>query len=168
LTKSSPVIKYALYTVIFILGLILCGQLIAQLYTIKQLNKVTGKIVKTDVKIASYSSGGRWRKGKPYYSLVITLNNGQSFDLDINNNNWQIENILQKGENVTIFYPTVAYDVLSLNVLEFGSKGSQVELNRHVVYSFAEQTNGAWPFTGIIFAGILVACYRLYGWYHGE
>ncbi|GAC1306163.1 MAG: hypothetical protein NVSMB24_16150 [Mucilaginibacter sp.] len=168
MTQNKAITKYLLYILILILGLILCGQLIAQLYTVRQLNKVNGKVIKTDVAVTSYTKGKRRSLSKPNYSFVITLNNGQFFDFDLNDKNWQIENILQKGDDITIYYPTATYDIFSLNILEFGSKGSQIEFGGKVLYRFTDQKNEAWPFTLLIAAAILVACYRLYGVYNGE
>lgn len=168
--SKIKLITYALYLAIFSLGLILLGELTAQVFSIRQLNKVTGKIIKIEARVTSYSSGSsfRLRRGQPNYSLVITLDNHQYYDFDLSDDEWQIQDILHNDSVVTIYYPTVLYDLLSLNILEFGHKGSQLEYKGHVLYRFNQQKRDSWLFTGLIAALIAVACYRLYGVLHGE
>jgi hypothetical protein len=150
------------------LGVILCAELIAQFFSTQQLTKVTGKIMKIEAVASGSTSDDNWSRGKSSYSLVITLNNGRSCFFDLTSNEWTIQDILQKGNTVTVYYPTVLYDLLSVDILEFGRKGSQLEFNGHVLYNFNQQKRASWPFIGLFAAGMAIACYRLYGVLHGE
>jgi len=146
--------KYMLNLLLWVLGIALCGQLIAQLFTVNQLNKVTGVIMAKEVRVTSYEAG---RRGKQNYSLVITLKNKQTYNIDFNaDRDWSIADQLHINKNITLYNPSFIYNLLSLDCLDFGSRVSQVEANGQVIYSFKTHQNKAWGFITYLIVAMLI------------
>jgi len=149
--------KYIVNLLLWVLGIALCGQLIAQLFTVKQLNKVTGLILAKEVRVTSYDGG---RGGKQNYSLIITLKNKQTYNIDFNtNSDWSIGDQLHINEKVTLYTPSCIYNLLSLDCLDFGSRVSQVEANGEVIYSFKAHQNKAWSFIAYLIVAMLIVVF---------
>ncbi len=146
------------------LSMLLIAQIIAQLFTLAQLSKVTGKVTAKNVHITSYTSGSKFRQGSANYSLIITLDSRQIYNVYLDNENWNISNIIQLGDTVTIYNPTLAYNILSLDFLDYGSRVSQLELRNQVLYSFGQHKRHQLPFICFLLVAILPCYYVLYKW----
>jgi len=156
--------KYIAYFFAALFTILLCGQLLAQLYTVRQLNKVSGKIIYTEQKVTGFGGGGR-KRGEPQYSFIITLDNKQAYYIDLDGDNGNLIDILHKGDNVTIYNPTKLYNLLSLDGLDFERRVSQVEVDNKIVTSFAHHQKKARSLIAILLLGIALCCYFLYDWY---
>jgi len=154
--------KYILFVIIGAFSLLLLGQLTAQLFSVNQLNKASGILIKKENVRDGYSAGGRFRSGKQLYSFVYTLNSGQAFYLDNKDYHWMIDNQLHNGDHITIYYPSRIYRLLAL---DFTSSVCQIEFNNLVLYNFSEQKSAAWPFTALMGIAIAGFSYMLHGWY---
>ncbi|NHA06617.1 hypothetical protein G7092_22605 [Mucilaginibacter sp. HC2] len=146
--------KYIINFLLWGAGIALCGQLIAQLFTVNQLNKVTGIIATKEAEITSYEAG---RKRKPNYSLVVTLKDKQTYNIDFDTDrDWAIADQLRINENITLYNPSFIYNLLSLDCLDFGSRVSQVEANGKIIYSFKAHQSKAWFFIAYLITAILI------------
>jgi hypothetical protein len=137
-SQNGLVKKYILIGFISVFTLLLCGQLIAQFYSVRQLDKVIGKVVSTDIRRAPYA-GGRKSSRSPNYTLFVTLDNGKVYNIKTNDTVRRIDSAITPGKLVTIYNPTTLYNLFSLDILDRGSRVSQVEANNQVWYSFDSQ-----------------------------
>jgi hypothetical protein len=115
-------------TVVFaILTVLFSGQLFSQLYTVDQMNKATGTVVEKEIKVTSSIGGNKIAMAKRVYSLVLTLNNRRTYNIDFNDQNVGMEDAVSKGTKVSIWYPSLTYNILSLEILNYGSRAVQFE-----------------------------------------
>jgi hypothetical protein len=135
--------KYILPYVIGFFVLMLVGQLIGQLFTVKQLNKVSGKIVDLQTKL-TYVSTARTGNRRSY-ALFVTLNNGSVRSIQDEAAQEKLDTLLHVGNDVTIYYPTLLYKILSTG---FVHDVNQLELGNQVVYNFDEQKKENWVLVG--------------------
>ena len=121
------------YIIVFF-SLLLAGQIIVQFINVNQLNKESGKILDLQTKITGY----RRQKSvlgstyKPMYSLVIGLDDLNSYNIENELDRKILGDVLHQGDSVTIYSPTTLIKVLSTG---FFHLVSQIEQNGHVVYS---------------------------------
>ncbi|MEO7215944.1 hypothetical protein [Mucilaginibacter sp.] len=157
--------KYLIDMFIVIIGLLLLMQLAAQLFPVSCLDKVTGVVVDRRVTIGSYRMYHK-RATLPNYSLKVVLNNSTAAcEIEVKDNDPALLTAFRKGDTLTIYSPPAIYQILSLEGLEYGKRASQVEVRQHIVYSFAGHKREAWPFMGVLTAGLLLFCYFLRDWY---
>lgn len=135
---------YALYVMISLFCIILLGQLLVQLFSLKMMHKVSGRVVNKNIQI-SYISEGR-NPRVPVYSLVLTLNDGHSYNVELNEENQDIVQLIYKGGNVNLYFPSALYNVLSLDIVNHGSRALQVEFEGEVLDSFASYQRARVPF----------------------
>jgi len=159
----NPATRSAMIGVFVLLVLLLAFVVIAQLITIKQLDKITGTIINADEELTSYDSGNKG-KGKPNYSLIITLDNRKKYDVELDDSNWGIQNTDYKGQKAVIYTPTIVYNILSLDFIDFGTRVSQFEVNGKVLYSFDNHKRKELPAVGYLLAFLLLYIYQLYRW----
>jgi hypothetical protein len=147
--------KYTLpFLIVFFLFLIV-GQLITQFITVDQLNKVSGNITDIETKITSWSHTRGSSHDTPNYSLVITLDNSQTFKIQDYRYRAILGKILQKGDYVIIYYPTTTLKILSAG---FADDVSQLKRGSQVLYSWKDQQQETW-FLIATFAGLVVFFY---------
>jgi hypothetical protein len=154
--------KYAVAGVFLLLVLLSASLLTAQLFTVRQLVRVSGTIVKTDEELTSYKGG---RRGGGNYSLILTLDNQKNYNVELDDSNWGIQNTDYKGQKAIIYTPTTAYNILSLDFIDFGTRVSQCEVNGQVLYSFDHHQRGNQPIILLILFALTVYCYQLYRWH---
>jgi hypothetical protein len=146
-----------------IFSLLLAGQLIAQLYTVRQLHKVSGKVIGKETKKTGYSSD---KYNRAQYSLILTLDDqqfdSQPYTVDLDKSNWNIDDQISVNDYVTIYCPTTAYNLLSLDCLDFGSRVSQVEKRGQILSSFRHRQNKLWTLSLCLFVAVLLFSYKLY------
>lgn len=165
LTKERFATKYIIYLFIILLSLVLLGQIAAQLFPIRQLNRVEGRLIAKEFKVMGYTSGTRWGGGSPIYSLVLKLDNKQDYNVELNSSNGDMDSFLKIGDKITLYCPSTLYQIVSLDGLDFVSHVSQVDLNNNVLYSFEDQKRAAWKFIALLTLGILLFFYFLNDWY---
>lgn len=142
------------------LSLLILSQLIAQLFTVKQLSVITGKIADKQVSVTSHT--GIRTRGTLNYSLILTLDNRKTYNIDYNlNDDFKLYGILNVGDSVKLYLPTRLYNYLSLDALNYGISVSQVEKNNVIVYSFKKRQRKDWPFIGFLFAAYIPAIWWL-------
>ncbi|GAA3960446.1 hypothetical protein [Mucilaginibacter dorajii] len=161
LPKQKFYSKYVAYSFLGMLTLLLCCQLIAQLYTTNQFHKVTGTLVKKE-RGPAYYTRGRGRIMNKNYAYLITLNNGITYTINLDGNVYPISETLKPGGNVTIYMATGLYNVLSLSVLSQRNCVSQFEYNNVILYSFDYQKQRDVSFIWYLVGAILVFCYVIY------
>jgi hypothetical protein len=118
--------------IIAMLMLIALGQIIAHVYSVNQLIKVSDIVYSKSVKPTSYTGG---KHSYVSYSIKITLRDGYSYFVDYDP---EIDTLIKPGDKATIYLPTTAYNLFSLDFLEYGTRASQLEINGAVVYSFSQ------------------------------
>jgi len=163
-SQNGLVKKYILIGFISFFTILLCGQLVAQFYSVRQLDKVIGKVVSKDIRRAPYA-GGRKSSRSPNYTLFVTLDNGKVYNIKTNDTVKRIDSAITKGKLVTIYNPTTLYNLFSLDILDPGTRVSQVEANNKVCYSFANLQRNNRP--AILFFALAIACFStfLYAYY---
>ena len=158
--SKKHISKLVVHILLIVLSIILCGQFIAQLFTVRQLSKVSGIIITKEVKLTSYTGSSKFKKGGPNYSLVVKLDNQQTYNIDFNtNDDWSLNDRLHVGDHVIIYNPTLIYNLISLDGLDFGSRANQVEVGDKVIYSFKAHQNRAWSFILYLVTAILISVY---------
>ena len=110
-----------------ILTLLFSGQVLSQLFTVNQMDEFTGTVVQKEIKVTSSIGGSSRGKATPIYSLVLTLDNGHTYNIDFNGQNVGMEDAVAKGTKVSVWYPSVAYNILSLGIFNYGSRAVQFE-----------------------------------------
>jgi hypothetical protein len=151
-TYTPPETKYrnAKYIMPYVIGfffLICFLQIVAQFITVDQLNKVSGKLTNMQTVLRSYG-----RRHTPNYALVLTLDNGHEYDITDINAQEHLKQLLHVNEQVTIYYPTTLYKVLSTG---FALPVSQVQVEEGVLYEFWGQKQQA---RLLIVMSIIIAC----------
>ena len=145
--------KYVLPYVIGIFTSLLIGQIAGEFFTVKQLNKVSGKITNLETKAVSMS-GRRGRfSNRLNYALIITLNNNIPYYIEDDSARKELTILLHKGDDITIYYPTILFKILNAG---FVHSVNQIERNGQVVYSFDKQKemNYAVIFVFALFIGV--------------
>ena len=145
LPKKTALGKYFLIFLITTFIIMLCGQLIAQLFTVRQFDKVTGTVVKREIRQTSYSAGNRFKNGDANYSLIVTLDNGHAYNIDLDQYSTVEENI-KKTDKISIYNPTLIYNILSLDILDSDGSVLQVELDNNIILNFDQHKHKAWSF----------------------
>jgi hypothetical protein len=141
--------------IIAFFSLLLVGQIIIQFTTVNQFKKESGRILDLQTKITGY----RRQKSvlgstyKPMYSLVIGLDDLNSYNVENEADRKMLGGILHKGDSVTIYSPTTLIKVLSTG---FFHPVSQIEQNGHVVYSFDEVKKENYVIIGLYTGFILL------------
>jgi hypothetical protein len=151
--------KALCYFMIAILFIIMLGQIIAHGFNVKQFNRVDGKILKISVEVTSYTLGSRFLAGGPINSYVLRLQSGQTYNVDYNSS-W--DGIIKVGKHVTIYMPTTSYNILSLDILDYGTRAYQVEMDGFVLLNFEENRPALWKPITYCIAGMMVFIYLLY------
>jgi hypothetical protein len=152
--------KYTLpFLIVFFLFLIV-GQLITQFITVNQLNKVSGSITDIETKITSWSHNRGSSHNTPNYSLVITLDNSQTFKIQDDRYRTTLGKVLQKDDYIIIYYPTTTLKILSAG---FARDVSQLERGNQVLYSWKDQQQETW-FLIAIFTGVIIFFYWMKGY----
>jgi hypothetical protein len=166
-TQTGLFKKHVLIGLISFFAFLLFCQLIAQLYTIRQLDKVSGKVVSTGQGRTSYTSGsgGRYSKGSPNYSIFVELDNGKSYNIETNDAKPGIAGAVTQGKQVTIYNPTILYNILSLDIIDPGDRVSQVEADNQVWYSFDQHQHKNRGFIYFFAGAVLLFSYFLYDYY---
>ncbi|TSD63023.1 hypothetical protein FFF34_018925 [Inquilinus sp. KBS0705] len=154
--------KYTIYLFLGLFTVALAGQLTSHLYTINQFSKITGKIIHKQITTTSYTVGGRFTKGRPVNSLIVTLDDLQQYTLQLDDS-WDIDDYLPTGTIVTLYYPTKMYGLLSLDGLEHENYAVQVEANNKTLYSFKQ--NQTWSAVYYLIFCIGLFYYLLHTWY---
>jgi hypothetical protein len=167
LSKKRFTTKYLLLLVIFLLSMVLTGQLIAQVFTVSQFSRVTGTIIETDVeRTGFYSNGSRFGRNIPIYSLVLRLANRKLYYVSLGDDpDWTIKDMLHKGDRVTIYIPPAIYQVLSLNGLQVGNNVSQLEFNHQVLYGLRQEQQKGRKRIALLVLALLGFMYFLNNWY---
>jgi hypothetical protein len=133
--KNRGYLEIALIFFIVLFCILLAGQIIIHFYDKGNFEKVFGTINTIEYKVTSYSEGGTWKKGQPNYSVVMSLNNGRTYEADLHDGNWLNEYELKRGDQVTIYHPSKFYNLLSLNFLDFGcNRISELDFSNQVFY----------------------------------
>jgi len=138
--------KYTIPFIIFVCALLIIGQLIIQFIPVEQLNKVSGTITGLDTRITSYSHQRSTNTFIPSYSLVITLDNMRSYNLQETAYRNKLGPILHKGDQLTIYYPTTFCKVLSAGFIR---DIAQIQSGNKVFYTWREQQKGNWLLIGM-------------------
>ncbi len=162
LQQLSSVQKYAIAGVFLSLFLLSACVLTAQLFTVRQLVRVNGTIIKTDEELTSYKGG---KHGGGNYSLIITLDNHENYNVELDDSNWGIQNTDYRGQKAIIYTPTTAYNILSLDFIDFGARVSQCEVNGQVLYSFDHHKRSNQPIILFMLFALALYCYQLYRWH---
>ena len=165
ISKSKYAVKYLLYFIISILLVLFFAQLFAQLFTVNQLNKVTGKIIAQHERSTSYTAGTRRSGGSPNYSLILTLDNNQTYYIDLDDSNWGVQNTRYEGNIATIYTPTPLYNILSLDCLNYNNGVSQCEINGVMLYSFKHRKQNNMQFMLYLAIVTIPFGYILFRWY---
>lgn len=155
--------KLSLYLLFSLFSLLLAGQLVAQLYTVNQLNKVSGKVIAKEIEKTGYTGG---KYSKQQYSLVLTLDDHQfetqPYNVDLDGSNQNIDDEIAVNDFVTVYCPTTLYNILSLDCLDFVNRVNQVEKNGRVLSSFRHRQNGLWKFTLCLAIAVSLFGYKIY------
>ena len=159
-TKKTAFGKYLLIILIAAFIIVLCGQLVAQFFTVRQFEKITGTVIKREIRKTSYNAGNRFKNGDANYSLLVTLDNGHIYNIDLDQYSTVEENV-KKGDNINIYIPTLIYNILSLDILESECGVMQVELGSNVVLSFDQHKRKAWSFICYTLIAIAVFFYMM-------
>jgi hypothetical protein len=116
---------------------LLAIQLVAQLFSVNQLTPVIGKIKKMSGEITSYSSAGRWKKGRPNYAVALTLDNGQVYTVEVDDSDQELYYDIAPGISVRLFIITPIYKWMSFDFLITDGNIGQLERSGSVFYSFS-------------------------------
>ena len=164
-SHNGLVKKYILIGFISVFTLLLCGQLIAQFYSVRQLDKVIGKAVSTDIRRIPYTGRESRKSRAPNYSLFVTLDNGKVYNIETSDAVRGIDSAITTGKLVTIYNATTLYNLFSVDILDRGNRVSQVEVNNQVWYSFDSQQRKNRP--AIFFFVLAIAAFSvfLYAYY---
>ncbi|MET3977600.1 hypothetical protein ABIB62_000166 [Mucilaginibacter sp. UYP25] len=150
--------KHAIYFFLIVLITMLLAQLISQLYSVDQLNKITGNVIKVNTAITSYTFGSKNKKSVPVYSHIITFNDDTSYIIP------QSVDVAQ-GDKLILYYPPALYRVLTLDFLDYENYPLQMVVNSSVVINFASHKTRGWKFCLYLLGGIGLFCYLLYDWH---
>ena len=158
LSRSRLLTKYCIYFFLALLTLVLLAQLLSQLYTVNQLKKVSGVVSSFDVEVTSHTAE---RYSKAVYSRIITLQNKTSYSLP------NVSEVV-KGDTVTLYYPPLLYQLLTLNILHYEKYPVQIAVNGSTIMSFSANKLQTWKFIGYILAAMGLFAYFLYDWHRTQ
>ena len=147
--------KYLLPLFMLLLFLLMLGQLSLEFFSIKQLNKVSGKI--TGLRRERIVNDNN-TSDTSEFSLIITLNGTADYKIENEVYAAKLNNALKTGDEITVYYPTQLVNILSAT---FAESVSQIEANGQVLYSFESQKKDNWYIIGVCIVGILI----FYGFY---
>jgi len=153
---------YALGLMISLFGIVLLGQLLTQLFSIQMISKVSGRVVNKKIQ-TSYISEGR-NRNVPVYSLALTLTDGHTYNVELNEENQDIGQLIYKGGKVNLYFPPAFYNVLSLDIINHGSRAVQVEFEGEVLDSFASYQRARIPFILYTTAAIIFFIIMFFIW----
>lgn len=146
LTKQKFNAKYTVPVLLWVLGLVLVGQVIFILMPLSQNNRVSGNIQALNISIISYSTH-RYTKATPNYGLLITLDNGITYDIQDHTVIYNLDASLKLGDHIIIYYPNTTLRVLSAGLAR---DVSQVQRGEQVLYSWKEQQHEEWFVVGFL------------------
>jgi hypothetical protein len=153
--------KIALTFFIALFCILLAGQIIIRCYNTNNFEKTIGTIKTVVYKITSYTGGGTWRAGQPNYSVVISLSNGMTYNADLHDGTWLSNYELKKGDEVTVYYPSKVYNLLSLNFLNYGcNRISELYFRNQAFYKLNHSHDNF--FIIYIIVAIIIFCRMLY------
>ena len=150
LTKQKFNAKYIIPILLWILGLVLVGQVAFILTPLNQNNKVSGNIQALNIGIISYSTH-KYSKATPDYGLLITLDNGVTYKIQDQTVIYDLHTSLKLGDRILIYYPTTTLLVLSAGLAR---DVSQVQRDNQVLYSWQGQQNEEWFIVGLLLLAI--------------
>jgi len=143
--------KYLFPFLIGFFSLLLIGQFYIQFMSVKQLNKVSGKILDLQTMVTGHldNRGIVGRSHRPIYSLAIGLDNLNTYYVEGDTVRQHMQEILHRGDTVTIYYPTTTLKILSVG---FFHPVNQVERNGSILYSFQDQKKDSYVIMGFFIA----------------
>jgi hypothetical protein len=156
LTKQKFNAKYTVPLLLWFLGLVLVGQLVFIFMPLKQNNEASGNIVALKIGILSYTSARFSNHSTPNYGLLITLDNGVTYDIENKSISYKVNASLKVGDYVVIYYPTKTINILSGGL---ASDISQLQKGNQVLYGWKEQQRQEW----LVVLFILVSMGLFYG-----
>jgi len=159
LTKQKFNAKYTVPVLLWVLGLVLFGQVVFILMPLSQNNKVSGSVQALNISIISYTTH-KYTKATPDYGLLITLDNGITYKIQEHTVIYDLNASLKLGDPIIIYYPTTILRVISAGLAR---DVSQVQRGNQVLYSWQRQQNEEWFVVGFL----LLAMGLFYGlkWY---
>lgn len=127
----------------FLIGLataFILGQVYFMSSNVEQLPFVKGVVKDIGLKTTGYYASFRKVPGhQTAHSFVITLNNNQSFNAELQyDQDAYLDYSVHKKDSVTIYYPTLLYKIFTLDVMKSGTYASEVRVNGEVVYSYEQ------------------------------
>jgi hypothetical protein len=148
--RRKQAVKYIFPLIIACFVLLTISQLILQLLPVSYLNKQSGQLTAITTRITSWRRGRGTSRSRPNYSLVLTLNNAQKFNIQDTLAKVKLGSALKLNAPVTIYCPTTTAKLLGAG---FVREVSQVEQNGQVLYSWREQQKDA----RLLIAGFAIA-----------
>ena len=145
--------KYTVPALLVFLSCVLLGLLVTEMVPLRDLNKVSGRIIGMDTRVTSWTHRRYSSRDIPNYSLFITLDNDQYYKVQSDDARAKLGAALKYGDSVTIYYPTSTVKILSAG---FADGISQIEHGTQVLCSWKEQQTGFWYIIGTITAAIAI------------
>lgn len=155
---------YALCFMVSLFSVMLLGQLLTQLFPLPMMPEVSGMVVDKHVEVTSYIGEGRSGR-RPVYSLILTLNDGHSYNIELNEENQNIGQLIYKGGKVKLYLSTTLYNILSLDIVNHGLRAVQVEFEGHVLDSFASYQRARLPFIVYTLGALIFFIVMFFIWY---
>lgn len=155
LSRYKFSVKYSLPGLMCLIAILIIGQLLTEMFTLGQLNKITGVVTGT-TKIKEEEHD--YSKETAGFSLNIVLDNSNSFVVENYDQARKLNEILTKGSVITIYYPTMLLKILSAG---FTDQINQLEYGNNIFITFKSQKGDNRYFAGFLFIGLLF----FYGFY---